>query len=172
MLILSLFPGIDLLGRGFEEKGFSVVRGPDLIYGGDIRSFHVPTGRFDGVIGGPPCQDFSKARRTSPTGYGLEMLTEFRRIVMEASPQWWLMENVPQVPDCKIPGYNHYRIDLNAKDCGMRQNRHRHFQFGDKSGKVPNVTRWQSPAIDLSHCCLASEGNKEGSSGKSYGEMR
>lgn len=38
-LVLSLFPGIDLLGRGFEAEGFYVVRGPDLIYGGDIRAF-------------------------------------------------------------------------------------------------------------------------------------
>ena len=52
MLILSLFPGIDLLGRGFEAESFAVVRGPDLLWGGDIRSFHVPPGRFDGIIGG------------------------------------------------------------------------------------------------------------------------
>jgi hypothetical protein len=30
-LVLSLFPGIDLFGRGFEAAGFCVVRGPDLI---------------------------------------------------------------------------------------------------------------------------------------------
>lgn len=32
-VILSIFPGIDLLGKGFEEQGFCVVRGPDLITG-------------------------------------------------------------------------------------------------------------------------------------------
>jgi hypothetical protein len=31
-LVLSLFPGIDLLGHGFELEGFCVVRGPDVIY--------------------------------------------------------------------------------------------------------------------------------------------
>src|SRR2546430_12673163 len=36
-----------------------VVRGPDLLWGGDIRRFHPPAGKFDGVIGGPPCQLFS-----------------------------------------------------------------------------------------------------------------
>jgi hypothetical protein len=46
-LVLSLFPGIDLLGRGFEAENFCVVRGPDILWGGDIRSFHVPAGRFD-----------------------------------------------------------------------------------------------------------------------------
>jgi len=28
-LVLSLFPGIGLLDRAFEEEGFTVVRGPD-----------------------------------------------------------------------------------------------------------------------------------------------
>jgi len=45
------FPGIGMLDRGFEDVGFCVVRGPDLIWGGDIRNFHPPAGRFAGVIG-------------------------------------------------------------------------------------------------------------------------
>lgn len=53
-VVLSLFPGIDLLGRGFEESGFCVVRGPDLVWGGDVRRFHVPAGRFARVHGEVP----------------------------------------------------------------------------------------------------------------------
>jgi DNA (cytosine-5)-methyltransferase 1 len=59
-LVLSLFPGIGLLDMAFELEGFCVVRGPDVLWGGDIRRFHPPSGKFDGVIGGPPCQAFSK----------------------------------------------------------------------------------------------------------------
>ena len=44
-----LFPGIGLLDMAFEKEGFCVVRGPDLLWGGDIRSFHPPAGKFDGV---------------------------------------------------------------------------------------------------------------------------
>src|SRR5262245_1946498 len=128
--VLSLFPGIDLLGRGFEAEGYCVVRGPDPIYGGDIRDFRALPGRFEGVIGGPPCQDFSRARRSAPTGQGVEMLEHFARVVTEAAPAWWLMENVPSVPDVVIPGYSHLRIDLDALDCGMAQSRLRHFQYG------------------------------------------
>jgi DNA (cytosine-5)-methyltransferase 1 len=62
MLVLSLFPGIGLLDRAFEEVGFCVVRGPDVLWGGDIHRFRPPAGRFDGVIGGPPCQAFSVLR--------------------------------------------------------------------------------------------------------------
>ena len=60
-LILSLFPGIDLFGKAFEDEGFCVVRGPELILGQDINDWHIPSGKFDGIIGGPPCQSHSQA---------------------------------------------------------------------------------------------------------------
>jgi len=60
--VLSLFPGIGLLDRTFEECGFTVVRGPDLLWGDDIRDFHPQPGHFGGIIGGPPCQAFSRLR--------------------------------------------------------------------------------------------------------------
>lgn len=145
-LILSLFPGIGMLDKGFEEAGFCVVRGPDLIFGGDIRSFRVPAGRFDGVIGGPPCQDFSKARRCEPSGNGLEMLAEFRRIVMEARPAWWLAENVPGVPNLSVEGYSWQRLDISPRDFGARQARNRHIQFGAKDGGRLVVERYASRA--------------------------
>ena len=139
-IILSLFPGIDLLGKAFELMGFCVVRGPDLLWGGDIRQFNPPSGKFWAVIGGPPCQDFSKARRCAPTGYGLEMLNEFIRVVLAAQPEWWLMENVPGVPDVMIPGYNRQRFDIDlAWYCD--KSRPRVIQFGSLSGRLLNVTR-------------------------------
>ena len=110
-LLLSVFPGIDLLGRAFEGEGFCVVRGPDLIFGGDIRRFNPPAQVFEGVIGGSPCQDFSTARRSAPTGECLEMLEEFKRVIVQALPSWWLLENVRTVPDVKIDGYSWQRVD-------------------------------------------------------------
>ncbi len=132
-LILSLFPGIDLFSKPFEERGFCVVRGPDLVLGQDIRDFHVPAGVFAGIIGGPPCQDFSGLRRDAPTGYGLEMQAEYQRIVEEGQPDWWLMENVPRVPNLQIDGWSWQRFDLNQ--CWFSDvSRLRHFQFGSKAG--------------------------------------
>jgi DNA (cytosine-5)-methyltransferase 1 len=160
-LVLSLFPGIDMLGRGFEAEGFCVVRGPDLIYGGDIREFHPLHDRFDGVIGGPPCQDFSKARRCEPTGYGLEMLNEFTRCVIEAQPLWFLMENVPTVPTIEVEGYSIQRFDLNASECGLNQNRPRHFQFGHRLGCIVIIERGAA-SQNVERCCVASESNKVG----------
>lgn len=74
-LVLSLFPGIGLLDMAFEEEGFCVVRGPDLLWGGDIRRFHPPSGRFDGVIGGPPCQRFSGLGNVNITRWGDARMT-------------------------------------------------------------------------------------------------
>ena len=43
-LVLSLFPGLGVLGKAFEEAGWCVVRGPDVIWGGDVRDFNPPPG--------------------------------------------------------------------------------------------------------------------------------
>lgn len=160
-LVLSLFPGIDLLGRGFEAEGFCIVRGPDVLWGGDIRHFHPPGGRFDGVIGGSPCQDFSRARRSPPTGEGLALLAEFVRVVQEAAPRWFLLENVPAVPDVAVVDYRVQRIDLDARECGLRQRRLRHFQFGSAEGKVIILQRALPMAGPGEPTCMASEGPRK-----------
>ncbi len=160
-LILSLFPGIDLLGRGFEEEGFCIVRGPDVLWGVDIRRFRPPVGRFDGIIAGSPCQDFSKAGRAPPTGEGMELLREFIRVVGAARPEWFLLENVPTVPTVAILGYRVQRLDLDARECGLRQRRLRHFQFGSAAGKVIIVQRALPLAGGNEKTCLATEGRRQ-----------
>jgi DNA (cytosine-5)-methyltransferase 1 len=99
-LVLSLFPGIGLLDRAFEEVGFCVVRGPDLLWGGDVRSFMPPAGKFEGVIGGPPCQWFSPIGNVNRARWGdgsvmPDLIPEFARVVKESRPAWWVMENSP-----------------------------------------------------------------------------
>lgn len=87
MLVLSLFPGIGLLDMAFEEAGFCVVRGPDVLWGGDVKRFHPPAGVFQGVIGGPPCQAFSRLQHLVQHN-GLtkaeNLIPEFERVVSEA----------------------------------------------------------------------------------------
>lgn len=156
-LILSIFPGIDSLGRGFEEEGFCVVRGPDLLWGGDIHRFHPPADRFDGVIGGSPCQDFSLARRSPPTGQGVKLLAEFARVVKEATPDWFLLENVPGVPSLEVEGYSMQRLNLRASECGGTQRRNRCFQFGSRDGRKLAIDR-QPQTVTNQACALASEG--------------
>jgi len=48
-LILSVFPGIDLLGEAFVLEGFCVVRGGDPALGQlGIEHFHPPVNKFVG----------------------------------------------------------------------------------------------------------------------------
>lgn len=141
-LVLSLFPGIDLLGYAFKQEGFCVVQGGDVIYGGDIRSEHYMPGRFDGVIGGPPCQAFSRmqninrARGRNPA-FG-NLIPEFERCVIEAAPMWFIMENVPAAPLPNPAGYATWSTLLNNRQCydengvPATQNRLRRWTFGDR----------------------------------------
>lgn len=126
-VVLSLFPGADLLGRAFEIAGWCVVRGPDTLWGGDVRDFHVPPGRFDGVIGGPPCQIFSIAKNFTGSD-GVDLIPEFVRLVDEAQPRWAVMENVPPaVKAPSAPGWPH--VLLRDWDCGGLTFRNRAFWF-------------------------------------------
>lgn len=134
-LVLSLFPGIGLLDMAFEEEGFCVVRGPDLLWGGDIRRFHPPAGRFDGVIGGPPCQLFSTMKRRVPQAgerHG-NMIPEFERCVTAARSAWFLMENVPAAPLPIVAGY--FVEDQLVRDdhLGGETTRTRRFSFGSRT---------------------------------------
>jgi len=148
-VVLSVFPGIDLLGRAFEEAGFCVVRGPDVLWGGDIRSFQPPAGVFAGVIGGPPCQSFSRlvnlirAQGREPR-FG-NLIPEFERVVAEASPEWFLMENVPGAPTPTVEGYVVRSFLLNNRWCpdergiGAEQNRERRISFGTGDGRALEI---------------------------------
>lgn len=162
MLVLSIFHGLDLFGRGFESEGFFVVRAAEKILGFDAADFHPPKGKFDGIIAGTPCQDFSLANRSKRTfdGYGVEMLKQFCRIVTEARPRWFVLENVPQVPNIEIDDYTIQRFNLNASECGMKQNRLRAFQFGSLDG-LPLVIKRLPKILKTERCCIATEANKQ-----------
>jgi DNA (cytosine-5)-methyltransferase 1 len=149
-LVLSLFPGIGLLDMAFEEAGFCVVRGPDLLWGGDVRRFHPPAGRFDGVIGGPPCPAHSHLGKVVAAAAGdnvaQDMTPDFLRCVREAAPRWFLMENVPGVPDVAADGFLVTRYELdNRIDCGGDQRRRRAFQFGSVDGRALRFDWWRPP---------------------------
>lgn len=137
MLVLSLFPGIGLLDMAFEEAGFCVVRGPDLLWGGDICSFSVPAGRFDGIIGGPPCQSWSGLGNVNRARWGddcmmPDRIPEFARCINEAQPLWYVMENVPAAPAPDTPGYVIVQRLCDNRGCGGEQRRERRFTFGSR----------------------------------------
>ena len=160
-LVLSLFPGIGLLDMAFEEEGFCVVRGPDLLWGGDIRKFHPPAGVFDGVIGGPPCQVFSRMRHINPKcGERIgNLIPEFERVVGVAGPEWFVMENVADAPSPTVAGYEVF--DQLVRDIwveGGVTNRMRRFSYGG-----PGAFQVETLALhgaDPEHSALASGGGR------------
>ncbi len=130
-----------MLDRAFESEGFSIVRGPDVLWGGDIKNFHVAPGKFDAVIGSPPCQCFSSLVHINKSrGYKIaeNLIPEFERVVSEAAPEWFLMENVPAAPNPYIRGYSIEDFTLNNRwlpdenGIGQEQNRIRKFVCGVK----------------------------------------
>lgn len=124
------------------------------------------------VIGGPPCQPFSK------NGYWVKnvnrlieadprnMLSQFLRVVSEANPKGFILENVESlrhptnkqalaafVSAAEVLGY-HCTVTLaNAADYGVPQKRKRLFIFGTRGGtaNIPHPQRLRSsdPEDDL-----------------------
>lgn len=151
-LILSLFPGIGLLDMAFEQVfdgAAAIVRGPDLLWGGDIQRFHVPISHFWGIIGGPPCQAFSRLRYLNPLCGAKQgnQIPQYERVCTEAQPDWFLMENVEGAPEPVVPGYVVRSQMFNNRWAGGEQNRLRRFSFGTREGRglLPDVVLLESP---------------------------
>jgi DNA (cytosine-5)-methyltransferase 1 len=166
-LVLSLFPGIGLLDMAFEEEGFCVVRGPDLLWGGNVKKFHPPARRFDGIIGGPPCQFASRMRHmVIQNGYELaeNLIPEYERCVDEGRPNWFVMENVPDAPAPVVKGYAVATFRLNNRWLGEAQNRLRVFSFGVQGSKAVNLRDYIQLAalesIDFAPAVCASGGHR------------
>jgi DNA (cytosine-5)-methyltransferase 1 len=175
-LVLSLFPGIGLLDMAFEEEGFCVVRGPDLLWGGDIRRFHPPSGKFEGVIGGPPCQAFSRLVHLVRSLYGEgavkpNMIPEYERVVGEARPLWFLMENVPDAPLPVVPGYHVSARLLRHDAVGGPTSRVRRFSLGSRVPRSLDIEELALHAIETEPTVCATAGGRRvsvavGGSGK------
>lgn len=150
-LVLSIFPGIDLLGQAFEEEGFCIVRGPDVLWGGDIRRFNPPPGVFEGIIGGPPCPEFSPLRSLIKAhGYKTKhgnLIPEFQRVVSEAQPGWYLMEEGSLAPEAPVEGYAVHSFYLCPTWLGEEQRRKRRFCFGVKGEQPIDLRRWIKYAV-------------------------
>lgn len=128
LTVVSLFTGAYGLDLGFEQAGFKVAvaldvsedsyrnlkanrpKTPFLI--GDVRGFStadilreagLKPGETDVVTGGPPCQPFSPAgKRESLKDPRSAPLIEFVRVVKEARPKVFVMEEVPGILSARV----------------------------------------------------------------------
>ena len=120
---------------------------------GDIGSAALEIPDVDMVVGGPPCQDFSRANQTSKSGVSL-LTIAFAEHICANKPTWFVMENVPDA--IKFDEYQHaLRIFADAgydvsttvyrmSRYGVPQLRRRLFAVG-RLGGLPNTMRMWGP---------------------------
>jgi hypothetical protein len=94
-VILDLCAGSGSWSEPYRAAGYPVVRVtlPDC----DVRTFEAPA-RVWGVLAAPPCEQFSLARNGHPEiprdiERGLEVVGACLRIIQQARPFWWALEN-------------------------------------------------------------------------------
>ena len=108
--LLDLFCGMGGWSIGFYREGFECT-GVDVVDVGypynlvlrDVREYHPEPGVYDVVVASPPCTEFSsitmlswrKGQRGPPEPEkGMELVREAKRVIDEAKPRFWLLENV------------------------------------------------------------------------------
>ena len=61
-------------------------------------------GEVDVIIGGPPCQGFSRMNRNrNPNDPRNQLIFEFARLIGEINPRFFVMENVPELANMMTP---------------------------------------------------------------------
>ncbi|RUT43726.1 DNA cytosine methyltransferase [Paenibacillus anaericanus] len=192
--IVSLFSGAGFLDFGFSENGFDIIRGYELIkefadannYNHQLRYGHTDTfishgditlvepkdiPKARGVIGGPPCQDFSIGNANSPgvDGDRGKLVWDFLDKISYLNPDFFLFENVealyrtkkhrqealePMIKKFGEMGYTVYFKVLNTLEYGIPQDRSRVFIVGIKNQIVLSLNsvglpgfEWPEPSL-------------------------
>jgi DNA (cytosine-5)-methyltransferase 1 len=70
------------------------------------------------------------------------LIPEFERVVQQAFPPWFLMENVPAAPEPVVAGYAIHSFKLNNRWVGGEQQRVRRFSFGVRGEQPIDLRRW------------------------------
>ena len=165
--ILDLFCGVGGFSLGAARAGFNVVAGVDndartikahnsnfphcnhvtadiaSLSGTDLlRKANVSGEVLHGVIGGPPCQGFSRIGRRNSHDERNTLFSHFFRLVSEIKPHFYVSENVPGILDPEFAQLRTEALDfvdsytnigplaLNASDFGVPTSRQRVFFIG------------------------------------------
>lgn len=168
--VISIFSGIDTMGLGFSEY-FDTVLAVEIekyacetllankdkyhpnmeVINQDI--FSIPDSKIEeykgviGIIGGPPCQAFSRAKGVyDPDDIRIKGLPEYIRWVRIVEPKFFIFENVKSIVDKDKKEKFNYLVDelskfgysinysvLNSHNYGNAQNRERMIVIGFKS---------------------------------------
>ena len=158
--VLSLYSGAGGLDLGFAEVGFEIgwanERDPDAcrtyehnigphVVRGDLLATELPEGHFDVVVGGPPCQGWSRMGRMDPSDERSDHVHRFLDVVEAVAPTAFVMENVANLADGSRwqdvreslleratvdLGFQARMAVLDASDYGVPQARRRMFFVG------------------------------------------
>ena len=163
--MIDLFAGCGGLTQGFVDAGFEPVAasewelsaaatyaanfGEDHMTYGDIADFdEVPSA--DLVVGGPPCQGFSNLGTRDPDDPRNKLWREYMRVVEEANPQVFVLENVDrfakssefellmtELTSGRLRAWADvaYAV-LNAADYGVPQRRNRTILIASRVGPI------------------------------------
>ena len=171
MRVVDLFCGAGGLSLGFKRAGWEVVAAFDDDPSA-VRVYHRLVGpeaevadvrclsaadlpEADAVVGGPPCQPYSLAGKRLRSADPRDGLPDFARLVQEARPRMFLLENVPLL--ASAPEMEHfaesvrnagYAVDwriLNAADYGVPQTRRRLFVVGLRGARQVPASAWPLP---------------------------
>jgi len=159
--VCELFCGAGGMGLGFSQH-FEITDAIDILpeavktYGAnnpetnarrqDVRDLSGCRGDFAGIIGGPPCQAWSRRNiRQTADDPRAQLLDEYMRVVEEVQPGWFVLENIVTVPKAvkkaianraKALGYRVLSACLNAGDYGAAQSRRRWIVIGRREGTI------------------------------------
>lgn len=179
--IVSFFSGGGFLDMGFEKAGFEIVFSNEIdedfaqfykegmsSWSGEKREISIISdidevstkeikkmvnGRF-GIIGGPPCQDFSvRGAKNGFDGLKGTLTYHYYERIIDLKPDFFLMENVPGLVLLKKTKYHFKQIlylfekkylistkQLNALHYSIPQNRVRLFVFGIRKNLVKDIS--------------------------------
>ena len=96
-----------LAGSGWI-KGQPNAKGCEHFWIADIRNLtgkqildalEMEVGELDLIVGGPPCQGFSKAGKRDESDPRNYLIFEYARMIVEMQPKTFVMEEVPEVTD-------------------------------------------------------------------------
>lgn len=176
--VIDIFSGCGGMSWGLHKAGFDIICGLDnwepaintfqynhpkaKTYLGDIREYDPATireelqlkkGELDCIVGGPPCQGFSK---NVPSTYRFledprnQLYKDYIRFVEEFLPKVVVIENVAEIYNAfdgevrvqiisrlEALGYKVAVKVLFAPDFGVPQRRSRCFFIGSRTGKKP-----------------------------------
>jgi DNA (cytosine-5)-methyltransferase 1 len=169
--MVDLFAGCGGMTAGFVAEGFEPLQavewdlfaaatyaanyGEDHVRCGDIAEWTTGIPEVDVVIGGPPCQGFSNLGTRNPDDPRNRLWREYVRVVLEASPKVFVIENVDrfhrsaefallldEVTNGRLQDYELAHGILTAADYGVPQRRRRTIVIGSRIGtpRLPEPT--------------------------------